>query len=905
MFKLNIKNILKRFITGFVLCFFILLSNNALANQMASVNTSALILRESTSTKSQALIAIPQGERVKVISLKNDDWCQIKYKNYTGYVMRKYLIFNNPIDIDSETKNSVEIMAIPKSSNDGQSTEDIKKIQLTLKHKGYYNGIVDGIFGSGTESALKNFQQANGLVADGVAGAKTIEKLYTSSNAKNNYNTVSSLDQIDSLPKPCKPGDSGEDVIKIQQALQLMGYYKGKIDGVYGKATINAIKAVQKSNRLTIDGIAGNATINLLFGNNNSAIQTRNETNNINTNTSESSDTIRPGDSGPRVEQLQKLLSDAGYYNSSIDGSYGNETTKAVKSFQKSKGLKADGLAGIKTMELLKNNSYATENKSSNQSFVSNNVEIYTIEDIGDTPRTSKPGDSGEDVVKLQQALKLSGYLNSNIDGSYGNATINAVKQFQKSKGMSSDGIAGPSTIKHLFGSKAANADSYQSVLVHNANNVNQSNVNIIESIDEIGSAPNTTRPGDSGEDVVKLQQALSLLKLYKGAITGNYDTNTQNAVKKFQKKRGMNDDGIAGKTTIRILFGEPAANHNNSSSGSAGSSNKANNDNLLDGLSINDIDTPSNSVKPGQSGNDVKSLQQALSILGYYHGDINSKYDEATQNAVKRFQKKKGMNDDGVAGPATIRVLFGKKIQASKDIRKEKEDKNAVSSIADIGSIPQPSKPGYYNEDVKKLQQALKVLGYFNANIDGKYGESTKNAVAAFQKKKGMNDDGIAGKSTIKIIFGKNPQPEIKASKNKKADYKTEMLDWFKDGSRTIPKSAVFEVQDCKTGKIFKVKRWSGVNHYDVEPLTAEDTKIAKQVYGSFSWMRRAVLIKYNGHVYAASMNFNPHGTQTIKNNNFNGHFCIHTLGSKTHGSKKVDKEHQNMLKRALKYKW
>ena len=51
--------------------------------------------------------------------------------------------------------------------------------------------------------------------------------------------------------------------------------------------------------------------------------------------------------------------------------------------------------------------------------------------------------------------------------------------------------------------------------------------------------------------------------------------------------------------------------------------------------------------------------------------------------------------------------------------------------------------------------------------------------------------------------------------------------------------------------------------------------------------------------------MNGMPHGTQTIKDNNFDGHFCIHFYGSKTHGTKKVDEMHQNCVAEAMKHTW
>lgn len=98
-----------------------------------------------------------------------------------------------------------------------------------------------------------------------------------------------------------------------------------------------------------------------------------------------------------------------------------------------------------------------------------------------------------------------------------------------------------------------------------------------------------------------------------------------------------------------------------------------------------------------------------------------------------------------------------------------------------------------------------------------------------------------------------------------------------------------MFTIKGVKTGKTFEAVRWSGYNHLDAEPRTSEDTATMKAIYGgSWSWSRRAILILYNGHVYAASMNGMPHGTSTI-NNDFSGHFCIHFLNSRTHETDRV----------------
>lgn len=231
----------------------------------------------------------------------------------------------------------------------------------------------------------------------------------------------------------------------------------------------------------------------------------------------------------------------------------------------------------------------------------------------------------------------------------------------------------------------------------------------------------------------------------------------------------------------------------------------------------------------------------------------------------------------------------------------KEDAGMKGISSIRDIGDAPATSKPGDRGSKVKKLQQALKLTGYYTGSIDGKYGSGTEAAVRKFQRKNGMSEDGVAGKVTIKLLFG-----EKAADAEEEKAPATEELDWFKNGSSTIPKNAVFEVMDCKSSKKFTMKRWSGGNHIDAEPKTADDTAVLKEIYGGdWSWKRRSILVKYNGHVYAASMNGMPHEDDTIGNNDFDGHICIHFTGSKTHGSDKVDTEHQNCVKKALKYTW
>lgn len=63
------------------------------------------------------------------------------------------------------------------TSKYGSRGDEVKQIQQKLKNWGYYNGSVDGVYGSKTVAAVKKFQQKNGLTADGIAGQKTLQAL--------------------------------------------------------------------------------------------------------------------------------------------------------------------------------------------------------------------------------------------------------------------------------------------------------------------------------------------------------------------------------------------------------------------------------------------------------------------------------------------------------------------------------------------------------------------------------------------------------------------------------------------------------------------------------------------------------------------------------------------------------
>lgn len=125
------------------------------------------------------------------------------------------------------------------------------------------------------------------------------------------------------------------------------------------------------------------------------------------------------------------------------------------------------------------------------------------------------------------------------------------------------------------------------------------------------------------------------------------------------------------------------------------------------------------------------------------------------------------------------------------------------------------------------------------------------------------------------------------------------QMLPW-KEAKEHLPKFKKFTVLDVDTGKRFDVQRRAGREHADVQPLTAKDTKMMKEIYnGKWSWKRRAIIVISDGEWIAASMHGMPHGAGALANN-FPGHFCIHFLGSTTHRTNSMDLSHKLMILKA-----
>ena len=273
-----------------------------------------------------------------------------------------------------------------------------------------------------------------------------------------------------------------------------------------------------------------------------------------------------------------------------------------------------------------------------------------------------------------------------------------------------------------------------------------------------------------------------------------------------------------------------------------------------------------------------MTTLQNRLIALGYLAGSADGKFGRDTKSAVIAFQKANGLSADGVVGTDTSTRLYASNVVS-----------NTVSST-------QTLRVGAVSDAVRDMQNRLITLGYLeNGEADGKFGVKTSLALIEFQKANGLSADGVAGVKTFAklnsvsaITAGSTGSSTssgtttttaaaptvttISASQVRYANWYSEV----KARCRLFPNATIY---DFTTGISWQVNIFSMGAHADAEPLTAHDTAEMNRAFGGkTTWTPKAVwVVLSDGTVYMASTHNTPHDTYHIRDNNFDGHICIH----------------------------
>ncbi len=249
-------------------------------------------------------------------------------------------------------------------------------------------------------------------------------------------------------------------------------------------------------------------------------------------------------DSAAYVVMLQNRLQELGYLTSAADGQYGQMTESAVLAFQETNGLTPTGIADDSTQSIL----YSTAAKQA--------------------PVDTANQDS--DAIRLQQKLIVWGFMVGGADGVVGDATKTAVAEFKEYIYASNAALyaayATPEptpepTMAPDAQPVAIDVPLNETVIASESGFDGEITEDIMKFVD--GEYPFTiyrqlVQTGDSGAEVWRVQRRLRALGyLYKP--DGSYGALTENALKYFQKKNGLQETGAADQATQEKLFSSDA----------------------------------------------------------------------------------------------------------------------------------------------------------------------------------------------------------------------------------------------------------------------------------------------------------------------------------------------------------
>ena len=283
----------------------------------------------------------------------------------------------------------------------GSTGSSVVTLQKKLNSLGFSCGTADGIFGCKTLAAVKKFQSAKHLTVDGIVGPQTEAALNSAKTTTSTTKTGSSTSTTISSTPTLADGSTGTAVKTLQTVLNQLGFSVGIVDGVFGPKTLSAVKAFQKSRKLTVDGIVGPQTWSALkqaLLSSSASVSTSSRSSSPSSTTASSSsksstssssgsssgssssstattaapaypnEILEDGSTGSAVEEIQTQLNKLGYSCGAVDGDFEPETLAAVEAFQKAKNLTVDGEVGPETWDALFDITTPTTTSSSTSS---------------------------------------------------------------------------------------------------------------------------------------------------------------------------------------------------------------------------------------------------------------------------------------------------------------------------------------------------------------------------------------------------------------------------------------------------------------------------------------------------------------------------------------------------------
>ena len=542
----------------------------------------------------------------------------------------------------------------------GSTGTEVQALQARLQALGYFDGEVSGVYDAATEEAIKRFERTYGTMQTGVATSKLQLKLFAAGAPA--YGSKAYESAVVAQYSVLRVGSVGSSVYALQQRLKDLGYPVGELDGVYDDQTADCVaqfftayglaaskvasvsmqKQLYADNARTYDAnasmpvamdseLGGEADFDTLE---NQAGETetdgfaalldeaaRQDSAALPALSGEADDgtgNLKAGSAGARVVALQTRLAELGYLDqSAVTGTYDEDTAEAVDRYLLMQGMTSGGEL---TPEL--------EEK----------ILSDVSPDATSAPQAARMlnvGDSGADVLRMQNRLIELGYAAGTADGKYGPATITALRAFQLLNDLEADGVATADTLEALYADGAVTYEEGKDRLPSPSPTIEASDTVFYK-----------LSSGAVGSAVSKLQARLIKLGyLASGKDTGTYDDDTVKAVNAYQKALGLKQTGVATDTFQIFIYCKKAPSK---------------------GTKLSSKTNSYKTLSVGSKGKRVSSLQYRLGVCGFMtknqYKKSKGKYNETTRKCVAKAQKKMGYSVcDGVASAEFQAYLFSK----------------------------------------------------------------------------------------------------------------------------------------------------------------------------------------------------------------------------------------------------
>lgn len=458
---------------------------------------------------------------------------------------------------------------------------------------------------------VKNSLYASGKIDNETAAAELNRSLSQLFRSETLSPRLISIEVTSPYYETMTIGSASDMVMKLQMKLIELGFLNDVADGQFGSNTAEGVKALQSHVRALeldmmkkmgetdaaptteLNGIADAKLVAYFFSD----------------QFSMASATISQGDSGPAVTRLQNRLIKLGYMAGTADGDYGLSTVRGISQFQRYNGLPEDGVATHELQRLI----YSDDAK----------LPAY---------RALWLGSRGDDVRNLQERLKQLGFMAGEIDGTYGESTVKAVKKLQEYC-----------------------QDIETKKLTHKAMPTDSS-IELPEPEEQAAVAPRAVEPVDSDippaivPEIVNDEPEDELLDPVPGVENGDFGAADEQVLTSqnpldwiWTSLFGMIDqvayaegsglpiaevDGIADPALQELFFAD-------------------------------DFPALPQAMTPGMTGLDVERMQRKLCDLEYLYSNPDGNYGDGTMLAVIEFQTRNGLSPSGHAGDDTLRLLF------------------------------------------------------------------------------------------------------------------------------------------------------------------------------------------------------------------------------------------------------